>query len=561
MGEVWRAWDDRLERAVAIKKVRAREGRREKDRERLRREARAIASLNHPAIVRIFDLLETGDGDWIVMELVEGRTLRQLLDHRVIVETEALALAREVTEGLAAAHGQGLVHRDLKSENVMVTHRGHVKLLDFGLAQSFVEQQGGGGSPLGRSPLGRTPLSRVAGTGRAMSPEQARGLPLDPRSDLFSLGSLLYEMVTGESPFQGPSTYVTMTRVCYHRQPPAREARPEVSPELSNFIDHLLEKVPERRPESAEHVGAVLKSLAGIAPLPPSLVHLVWPADSAVSDGALSDSTAGVPRFLPKTLLAGGGTHSSIFVWTVLATDLVNATDLLRRCGDQRAAGVFLRHDRFVRELLPRFSGREIDKSDGFALLFPRPVDAVRFALTYHRRLGLLSREAGVELHARTGIHMGELYLRENPPEDVARGAKPYEAEGPTRLIASRVVQRAGAGRILITRGAYEMARPARLDLEAPAARIAWRALGEVDLPGLGELEVYEIALEGGAAAEPSAASLTESTAELPPVRRPPVRRPPVRRRLAGAALAAAAALVVAVLLALGPCALQNPMG
>lgn len=473
MGEVYRAWDTRLERPVAVKKVLAKDAQKKKSRDRLKKEARTIASLSHPAIVRVFDLLETEDSDWIVMELIEGRTLRDLFQTRAIVETEALALAREITEGLTAAHTRGLVHRDLKSENVMVTHQGHVKILDFGLAETF-EEDGPADSSKSSSSL-LTTRSRVVGTSRAMSPEQAKGLALDPRSDLFSLGSLLYEMVTGEPPFQGPSTYVTMTRVCYHRQRPARELNVEISPELSNLLDHLLEKDPMSRPQSASEVSAVLDSLAGIAPLPPSLGYLLWPTESAVLDATLSDSTAGIPRFLPKSLLSSEELRNSIFIWTVLATELFNRANFLTDLGDEMASRIFIGFDRCVRDLLAEYTGFEIDKSDGFLLLFRRPIDAVRFALVFRRKLAEFSCKIEVELKTRVGIHVGEIHLRENPVEDVERGAKRFEAEGRTKIIATQIMQQAACGQILISQGVYELARLARLDMADPERGVVWK--------------------------------------------------------------------------------------
>src|SRR5689334_4648678 len=196
MGAVWRAWDERLERWVALKQIRADAALRH-GRERLRREARAVARLNHPAIVHVYDILEGADGDWIVMELVEGRTLRRLLDEEgALPPARAVKLCREIAEGLAEAHAQGILHRDLKASNVIVAPSGRAKILDFGLAKEIPRE----GVPRENGDL--TVSGHILGTCYAMSPEQVLGRALDERSDLFSLGSLLYEMLTGKVPFR-----------------------------------------------------------------------------------------------------------------------------------------------------------------------------------------------------------------------------------------------------------------------------------------------------------------------------------------------------------------------
>ncbi|HEX7185152.1 MAG TPA: protein kinase [Thermoanaerobaculia bacterium] len=254
MGTVCRAWDERLKRPVALKRILPTGAQNPKLLERFRREAEAVARLNHPAIVHIYDIVETEDGDWIVMELVNGRTLQALLREGPLEPQCAARLGREIAEGLAEAHAQGFIHRDLKAPNVMVTSAGRAKILDFGVAKQIQPE------------AQETTLSApglVIGTSYAMSPEQAMGLPLDARSDLFSLGSLLYEMVTGVAPFRAETAQATLARVCSFRQRPASALRPDVPQELSNLIDRLLEKDPVDRPTSAVEVAESLGDLAG----------------------------------------------------------------------------------------------------------------------------------------------------------------------------------------------------------------------------------------------------------------------------------------------------------
>lgn len=257
MGEVYRAWDERLERWVALKLIRPESAESDKARERFRREARAAASLSHPSLVQIHDILVDEEGDAIVMELVEGESLARQIARGPLSAREALRLGRDIAEGLASAHAKGFIHRDLKSENVMVTADGRAKILDFGLAKRLDGE------------AGLTRDSVVVGTFRSMSPEQARGLPLDHRSDLFSLGTLLYEMLAGRSPFEGDSTLDTLTRICTARQTPLWDVVPGIPPGLSELVDRLLEKDSVFRPQSAREAAAILESLASSSSVTP----------------------------------------------------------------------------------------------------------------------------------------------------------------------------------------------------------------------------------------------------------------------------------------------------
>jgi len=256
MGAVYRAFDEALQRPLAIKRllpdpvdpVRSL---------RFRREARMAARLNHPAIVHIYDIIETDDGDWIAMELVEGKTLDRLLRDGLLSLSRAVQLGREIADGLAEAHAQGIVHRDLKAANVMVNAAGHAKILDFGLAKSV---RGGPDEDLS-SP------GAVLGTWHAMSPEQAQGLTIDHRSDLFSFGTLLYEMITGISPFRASSPAETLARICAHEARSIADVNPAAPQELVELTHRLLSKSPSQRPQTSAEVSAVLERIerSGVA--------------------------------------------------------------------------------------------------------------------------------------------------------------------------------------------------------------------------------------------------------------------------------------------------------
>ncbi len=253
MGRVYKAYDQRLDRLVAIKLILAAVDADEATRDRFRREARAAAKLSHPSIVQIYHLLEVDQDDYIVMEFVDGQTLAELLHDGPVGLLMALSLAHDVAAGLAEAHAAGIVHRDLKTENVIVTPGNRAKILDFGLAKPIWH---------GETEAPLTGKGNILGTCRAMSPEQANGLDVDHRSDLFSLGTLLFETATGQSPFTGPTPVATLIKVCYHQQPSVRELNPSIPEEFSALISQLLQKDPNGRPQSAHNVTAVLEQIA-----------------------------------------------------------------------------------------------------------------------------------------------------------------------------------------------------------------------------------------------------------------------------------------------------------
>lgn len=311
MGVVWAAWDERLERRVALKQIRPEVAADPRRRERFRREARAVARLDHPAVVPIHDLIEAREGDWLVLQYVDGVTLAERLRQGPLAPGEVVSLARDVLGALEAAHAHGLLHRDLKAENVILARSGRAMVLDFGLAKLFERDSPASGTP-------PTLAEGIVGTCRAMSPEQANGLTLDPRSDLFSLGVLLYEAATGLSPFNAGTPVETLTRVCTHLQPPARELAPAVPESLSALIDALLEKEAGRRPRSAGDALARLEAVEEPAEWVPPPARASLPAPETATEAGFEDvRTISVtpyrghhrrlPLVLVLTLLAGLG--------------------------------------------------------------------------------------------------------------------------------------------------------------------------------------------------------------------------------------------------------------
>jgi eukaryotic-like serine/threonine-protein kinase len=261
MGEVYRARDERLSRLVAIKVLpRSFVG----DPERLRRfdqEARAAGQLNHPNIVVVYDTGTYDGAPYVVEELLEGETLRQRLHGGPLPARKAIDYARQVAQGLAAAHQKGIVHRDLKPENLFVTPDGRVKILDFGLAK--LQRHEESVPSLTQAPTqAATSAGVVLGTVGYMSPEQVRGQPADHRADLFSFGAILYEMVTGRRPFEGPSSVETMNAILHAEPPSITQVSREAPAGLDRIIQHCLEKSPEERFQSARDLAFQLEALS-----------------------------------------------------------------------------------------------------------------------------------------------------------------------------------------------------------------------------------------------------------------------------------------------------------
>jgi eukaryotic-like serine/threonine-protein kinase len=266
MGEVYRAHDARLGREVAIKVLPFALA---ADKERLRRfeqEARATGALNHPNILGVYDIGSHGGAPYVVSELLEGETLRARIGTSPLPRRKVIEYAAQIARGLAAAHEKGIVHRDLKPDNVFVTRDGRVKILDFGLAK--LTQTGapleaetallGGGPPL-------TSAGTVLGTVGYMSPEQVRGQPIDHRSDIFSFGVVLYEMLTGRRAFQGDSAVETMNAILKEDPAPVAESGEPLPPAVDRIVLHCLEKSPEERFQSARDIAFDLESLSGLS--------------------------------------------------------------------------------------------------------------------------------------------------------------------------------------------------------------------------------------------------------------------------------------------------------
>ncbi|UCC40647.1 MAG: protein kinase [Candidatus Aminicenantes bacterium] len=260
MGEVFLAQDKVLDRKVAIKFLPEEMQKVSTARMRLLREAKAAASLDHPFICKIFEAGEIEGTVFIVMEFIEGQTLREKLDQDVLSLKDSLEIALEVAEALEEAHEKGIVHRDLKHANIMLTPRGHVKVMDFGLAKHFLPQ----GEEEITKTLTKTPPTEqgaIVGTLAYMSPEQARGEDVDTRSDIFSLGIILYEMTTGRHPFSKKSPLETLTSILRDSTPAINIKPRMINPILSPILRKALAKEPENRFQSIAELIAGIRKL------------------------------------------------------------------------------------------------------------------------------------------------------------------------------------------------------------------------------------------------------------------------------------------------------------
>jgi serine/threonine protein kinase len=284
MGEVYRATDTKLGREVALK-VLPRGVSSDPDRlARFQREARAVAALNHPSIVTLYSVEEDHGVHFLTMELIEGQSLDHLLPNNGLPIEQIVEIAGELAEALAAAHEKGIVHRDLKPANVMLTGDGRVKVLDFGLAKDVNAEHAQGTT---MTFAGRTEIDVVIGTPAYMSPEQVSGRPVDHRSDIFSLGVMLYEMCTGSRPFQGASSAELVSAILRDNPRSVMDLRPELPSDLARVIRRCLEKDPRHRVQTARDVSNEFRDLARTSsrrtPVSASIVRTATTSESVAA--------------------------------------------------------------------------------------------------------------------------------------------------------------------------------------------------------------------------------------------------------------------------------------
>jgi serine/threonine protein kinase len=320
MGVVYQAFDTHLDRPVAIKILRADATTSSERQRRFVQEAKAASALNHPNIIHIYDISSSGDTDFIAMEFVAGKTLHQLIAKNDLPLRDTLKYSIQIADALARAHSAGIVHRDLKLANIMIDEDGRVKLLDFGLAK-LTEKTLDSEAAAATVTSAAAPLTEegsIVGTVAYMSPEQAEGTKVDARSDIFSFGSVLYEMVTGRRPFDGSTKMSTIAAILQKEPPPPGGLAPNLPPELEKIILRCLRKDRDRRTQHIDDVKLALEELRDdSASGKPSLASKGSdPAPARDSDSVKATKPEEQPALARK--LFGSASPKPYRVWEIL---------------------------------------------------------------------------------------------------------------------------------------------------------------------------------------------------------------------------------------------------
>jgi serine/threonine protein kinase len=320
MGEVYRARDPRLNRDVAIKVLHASVA---ADPERLRRftaEAQAVAALNHPNVLTVYEVGTQGEHPFLATELLEGATLRATLEAGALPLSKAIDYARQTAAGLAAAHAKGVAHRDIKPENLFLTSDGRIKILDFGLAKTYTASQHAT-TEAAHAQTGTSP-GTVLGTVGYMSPEQVRARPTDHRTDIFSLGVVLYEMLAGGRPFGGESAVETMNAILTADPPDIVPSGRTLPPNLAGIVRHCLEKNPDERFQSARDLSFALQSVSGTSGSSASGSMASHPGSGAQASLPAAPAPARRAGWIPLGVVAvlAAGVGAALALWQARPT-------------------------------------------------------------------------------------------------------------------------------------------------------------------------------------------------------------------------------------------------
>jgi TolB-like protein len=436
MGQLCRARDPKLGRDVAIKLVAERFSDSREHQLRFEQEARAASALNHPNIITIYDIGEHQGFQYIAMELVEGQDLRTFAGERPRSMRRLADIATQIAEGLAAAHEHGIVHRDLKPENVMVTSLGFVKILDFGLAKLIPSQVGSDETTAGYELATRAGM--VVGTTGYMSPEQARGTKLDHRSDQFSFGTMLYEMLAGQRPFRGVTRLDTLTAILHHEPEDLTRLNPKVPRALWDVVRRCLAKDPDDRYASTRELAQALARVRDTIP---------------DSQTGLTAAMRRLPRVRPTAALVAGAVAAAALV--VLGLWLGRSRAPAGAVGSAAKRVAVLP----FRDLSGRPEGNLI--GEGFA-------ETVGVRLGSDRRVAVLPAVAIDE----TGGDLAAL-VRRTGAQAVVRGSLQFEGE---RVRATVAVL--GGDGVQLSAASLEGSTAGLLDLEDDVARRVASALG-----------------------------------------------------------------------------------
>jgi predicted ATPase/class 3 adenylate cyclase len=482
MGVVYRALDEKLHRTVALKVLPTEISTHPDRRGRFLREARAAAAVTHPNIAAVYEVNEDEGQIFIVMELVEGQTLRRRLAAREMPLAEVLQVALQIARGMARAHDKGVLHRDLKPDNVMVGPDGEVKILDFGLAKRTLIDgpDTPAPQPAADEEAAHTRDGLIVGTPGYMSPEQAQGEAVDHRTDVYSFGVMLYEMATGALPFSGTTVQMLVAASLGNlMRPSARNAR--VTPELEAVILRCLARRPEERYPSARMICADLERLAG-------------PGSSPAHSPLASEPTAMISREeLARASKLPSGTV------TLLAFGVEGAAQVLEALGERYYALLQRSHE-LIRGAFGRYGGQVVSLAeDGALAAFPAGSQALAAAVAAQRALATEPWPAGAALRIRMGLHTGEPRLTDSG----------YVGLDVHRAI--RIGAAAKGGQILLSAAAREGMADGEL------ANLVVRDLGSHQLKDLRYPEqIFEISVPGLSGPATSIRSVTNQPNNLP---------------------------------------------
>jgi serine/threonine protein kinase len=311
MGLVYRAYDRKMEEEVALKLIRPEISADKRTVERFRNEIKTARKIRHAHVCGMFDLHEENKKLFITMEYVRGEDLKSVIKRmKVLAPGTAVSIARQVAEGLGEAHRLGVVHRDLKPSNVMIDKDGNAKIMDFGIARSLA----GGGI---------TAAGAIVGTPEYMSPEQVEGTPADQRADLYALGIMLFEMVTGQPPFEGETPLAIAHMHKYEPPTDPQTLNPQVPKDLSKFILRCLEKVPEKRYQTAEEFLTGLEGVAASLPLA-ERAATIWPSTKRKTAASKTFTVKITPRkFLIPALALLCLIAGALVIWKLIPKEPV----------------------------------------------------------------------------------------------------------------------------------------------------------------------------------------------------------------------------------------------
>lgn len=437
MGVVYKAHDLRLERDVALKFLPLHTADTVEGNQRLIQEARAASSINHPNVCVIYDFEEAAGKQFIVMECVDGITLRQRLHQSPLTIDEIVDITLGIVTALTEAHAKGIVHRDIKPDNIMITHTKQVKVMDFGLAKL-------------KDSIFQTRNSVRVGTLAYFAPEQIQGKEVHPQTDLFALGVVLYEMVTGRHPFRGEHEAAIMYSILHEECIPVSQYVPDLPAELISIINDALKKEPSERIQNAEAMAVRFRRLR-----------------EGISSRNLHPQPEAEAQSARKRKLSA-----------IVFTDMVGYS-ALAQTNETLALDLLSQQRKIVRSLVPKFGGKEIETiGDAFFLEFESALDASRCAFEIHKAIREHNTSAAAEqhIHLRIGIHIGDVVHMEN------------KVHGDGVNIAARIEPLADSDGICISE---DVARQIKNKIELPLLKLGTPQLKNIRLP----VNIYKIIL------------------------------------------------------------------